>query len=230
MPPVLPSAEQYLLLQLAQLAATVQQLSEQQQILISNSDNVTRIVNGLIPGSGGLYGFQVLDTGGNNRVQVGDLPGGDIGLSVSDPTTGTTTTILPVYKQTDGDNSLTTSSTTYVTDPNMPALTATIGAHEEALILLNSYVGIPGGTSGTQSGGFVGLSIDGGAPTGTFNELLYFANTVVGSTAVGMAANQSASFIATGLSSGQHTFEMQFKMTGPGSVTFESRYLQVQPL
>jgi hypothetical protein len=76
-----------------------------------------------------------------------------------------------------------------------------------ALVVVNSYIGIPGGTGSTQSGGFVGVSIDSNAPVSPLDEVLYFSNTVVGSTAVGMAANDSASVILSGLPPEQHTFE-----------------------
>lgn len=211
------------------MQAQISALAQQQQILISNAQSETRIVNGLIPGSGptAQYGLQVLDTEGNTRVQVGDQPNGDIGLSVTDPATSTTTTILPVFSETDGGHSLATSSTTYVADPNTPALTATIAASGTALITASSYIGIPGSTGGAQSAGLVGLFVDGSL---YYDGLLYLSNTVVGATAVGIAASQSAAIIATDLATGQHTFEMYYKIVGPGDVNYSNRHLQVQPL
>jgi hypothetical protein len=228
LPPILPDAQQFLLQTIASMQAQIAALAQQQQLLIANAQNETRVVNGLIPGTDPpQYGVQVLDEGGNNRVQVGDLPNGDIGMQVTDPTTGTTTTILPVYSETDGGNSLVTSSTSYVADPNMPALTATIAASGKALVTASSYIGIPGSTGVAQSAGLVGLFVDGSL---SYSGLLYLSNTVVGATAVGIASSQSAAFIASGLSPGQHTFELRFEIVGPSTVNFSNRHLQVQPI
>lgn len=172
----------------------------------------------------------VKDANGLTRVKTGLLPGGDYGIALTDPVTGVTTELLPVYQESDRGNDFSTSSTSYVADTNTPALTATVGASGDVLLTVNSFIGIPGATGGAQSGGFVGISVDGAAITGILDEVLYLANSVVGTTAVGQAANQSAQVIVTGLSPGQHTFEMQYKMIGPGTVNYASRFLQARPL
>jgi hypothetical protein len=173
--------------------------------------------------------FQFSDQNFAIRVVIGLLPDGDFGLLVSDAL-GNATEILPVYQNSVATNEG-TSSTTYadLTTPG-PLLTAMIGASGNALLTVNATIGIPGSVvNNTQSGGFVGVSIDGGAPAAPLDQVLYFANTSTG-TALGQKANQSAQVVVTGLSVGQHTFEMKYEMDGPGTVNFGNRFLQVRPL
>ena len=158
---------------------------------------------------------------------MGQLPLGDYGISLSDPATGNVTTLLPVYKE--GITTAEVDDSTTYTDLATPGpeVTATIGMSGEALVII-SYIGVIGVAS-AQSGGFVGVSIDGNAPVSPLDEILYFAVSS-GSQAIGIAGNQSAMVILTGLSVGQHTFEFKYKALGGNNVTFFNRFFQVAPI
>ncbi len=122
-----------------------------------------------------------------------------------------------------------TGSTTYVdlATPG-PSVSVTIGASGQARITVNAVVSIPGGTGGTQqSAGLVGVFMDGALFA---DEMIYFANTVVGADPVGMAANNSATFTFSDIPPGLHTFSLKYKMAGPGTVNFSLRMVQVRPL
>ncbi len=186
------------------------------------------IVSVMGPLPGGGYGFGVEDLSGNLRVAIGKLADGDYGLQVTDPTLSVTTEILPVYDA-QYVPAQTTSSTTYVALSG-PSVQATIASSGKAQIFVSAYIGYPGGTGGQQSGGFVGVGIDGALPTGVLDEFVYAANTVVGSTAVGGATSAGMQVVLSGLSAGQHTFKCYYKMDGPGTVTFSRMFLQITPL
>lgn len=168
----------------------------------------------------------VKDAHGITRVKTGLLPGGDYGVAVSD-VNGVTTEILPIYELNVGAPE-STNSTAYtdLATPG-PLVTAIVGAGGQVLLTVNSYIGVPGVAS-AQSGGFVGLSIDGAAPSGSLDELLYFSVSS-GTQAVGVAANQSSQIIVT-TGPGSHTFEMKYKTVGGATVTFAERFLQVRPI
>ena len=178
--------------------------------------------------------FLVADLEQNMRVRLGPLvdgtgtPNGDFGLSVSD-SNGHTTNILPVYTSSVGAvESTTSTSYTDLATPG-PSVTAEVGSTGDVEIICNSYIGIPGTSSG-QSAGFVGISIDGAPPTSPLDEAIYFSNTG-GGTPQGMAANQSFTTILTGLAPlSSVTFTMLYKVAGPPTVSFGSRYLSVRPI
>jgi hypothetical protein len=122
-----------------------------------------------------------------------------------------------------------TGSTTYVdlATPG-PSVTVNIGAGGQVRISVNAVVSIPGGTGGTQqSAGFVGIFMDG---TLFADEVVYFSNTVVGATPVGMAGNNSSTWLFSEIPPGEHTFSMKYRMVGPGTVNFSDRLLQVRPI
>ena len=162
------------------------------------------------------------DLNGLVRVKYGQLyeQNGitDYGIAVIDPIVGVTTELLPLYEA----NVLTTQSTSSTTYTNLttpgPSLTATTTAAGTALVVVNSYIGVTG-VADAQSAGFVGVSIDGNTPADPLDEVLYFSVTS-GSQPVGIAGNQSASVIISGLTPGQHTFEMVYKTVGGEEVNF----------
>lgn len=200
------------------------------QVNLSADEYIQRYLNNLQQQITDLQtqsGLVVVDNKLRTRVAVGLLPNGDFGVMLVDPSTGQATELLPVYTAQIATTE-STSSTTYtdLATPG-PTVTATVGQSGNAQVTINSYVGIPGATGGTQSAGFVGIYIDGSL---AYDKIIYFSNSVVGTTAVGMAASQSAVYTFTGLSPGQHTFEMKYVMTGPGSVNFGERVLQVRPI
>lgn len=173
------------------------------------------------------YGMIVEDPTGNTRVQLGELVDGDYGLSVTDPATSTTTQFLPVYEASVTSSSATTS-TSYATLGG-PSKAPTIGASGQALLTVNSLVGVTG-VAGALSAGFVGVGIDGATPSGFLNELLYFSVSSPTGAAVGIAGNQSAQVVVSTLPPGEHTFKMLYKTAGGQTVNFRNRFLQVRPL
>jgi hypothetical protein len=46
----------------------------------------------------------------------------------------------------------------------------------------------------------------------------------------GSAQKASASFVVTGLTAGEHTFEAKYRTSGPGTCTFASRSIWAIPL
>jgi hypothetical protein len=169
----------------------------------------------------------VIDNNGVQRIAYGLLSSGDYGFAVTDAPGTTTTEFLPLYEA----NVLTTESTSSTSYTDLatpgPIVTAVIGMSGQALVTVNSYIGVPGG-AGVQSAGFAGVSIDGTAPASPLDECLYLS--VSAAAAVGIATNCSCQVVVTGLSPGSHTFEMKYKMAGPGAVNFDERFLQVRPL
>ena len=205
------------------LQTQISALAQQQQLLIANAQNETRVVTGLIPGSNpAQYGMQVLDVEGNIRVQVGDLVSGDIGMSVSDPSTNHTTEVLPYYSDFVGPT-VTTTSSTFV-DPSTPvSVTATLGASGMAIVTLSSYCA----TSDSNDSACVGVQVDGG----TTEQLI-----VVGAGSSSLAVNVSTIVTFGGgdfgtFTPGEHTFNVQIRGTTSGhTFTFENIYLGVQPI
>ena len=171
--------------------------------------------------------FICTDSSDVERVRLGLLASGDFGLAVTDPTTSTVTEFLPVYySQVPALEATTSGSYTNLTTAG-PTLTATIGASGNALVTVNTYMGV-NAIAGSQAGGLVGVSVDGAAPTGVLDEILYYS--ISAAAAVGIAGNNSAAVIVTGLSPGQHTFTMKYKTFNGGTVNFGPRYLQVRPI
>ncbi len=181
--------------------------------------------------SGGQYGTFIYDTSGNLRAELGLLSNGDFGALVSDPTLGVMSEILPVYESPEVATEQYTTSTTYTDLATAgPSVTATIGALGTALVNVNSYIATPGAASAVNSR-CVGVSIDGGAPTGVLDDILIASISTPVGAAVGIAVNQSAQAYISGLSPGQHTFEMKYRSNGSGgNCGFASRFLQVRPL
>jgi len=227
--PNLPNSDYFARI-LAELKGRLTNLETQQQFIVADATGTRVIQIGVFPGSPVTYGLKVWDDDDNVRVQIGELSNGDYGILLEDALTGQTTELLPVYE--DGVETVEgTSSTTY-TDLSTPGpgVTATVGASGVVDISVNCYVGIPGGSGSVQSLGAVGITIDGAPISGVLNECIYFANTVTGPDAVGMASNQSFRGTITGLAPGvTHTFEMKYRMSGPGTVNFGNRFLLVEP-
>lgn len=226
-PPVIPPPHDYVNNLLAGQQAQLDALARQQNAGIVDTTGRVRIREGQQPD--GTLSTIYYDTSGAERVRLGQLADGDYGLNIVDPATSQQTEILPIYQQ-GVTTSQSTSSTSYVDLATAgPLVTATVASSGMALLTTNSYMGVTG-VIAAQSGGFVGISIDGGAPTGFLDELLYFAVSSPSAGAVGIAGNQSAQVVVTSLSPGTHTFEMKYKTVGGSSVTYGNRFLQVRPI
>ena len=154
---------------------------------------------------------------------------GDYGFSVTDRATSTTTNILPLFRWSDSGHSFSTSSTSYVADSNMPTLTVTVGASGEVMLLVNAYIGVPP-VGGVQSGGVHRdlAQRQRSRPA----RLMSFSTSACPQPhqASGSRITPRPLLSSPVLTAGANTFEMQFKTVGGGSVTFDNRFLQVQPL
>jgi hypothetical protein len=114
----------------------------------------------------------------------------------------------------------TTSSTfTDLSTPG-PSVTVNIGISGEALLTLQAFTSPTSNPLGVTAQ--IGISIDGGAAY-TVLEMSNDANN----------ANEitlSGSNLATGLTTGSHTFKMQYAVSSGNSCTFATRQLTAVPL
>jgi len=166
--------------------------------------------------------FIVSDPQGVQRVRLGLQTNGDLGLLVAD-INGNPTEILPLYWNEVAALESTTSATyTDLATPG-PSVTAIIGANGTVMVTISTYVGVDG-IAGSQAGGRVSLSIDGGAAVGDY--LYYSISSAAGD---GIAGNQATTVVLGGLAPGSHTFEMKYATFNGGAVHFMTRFLQVRP-
>jgi hypothetical protein len=164
------------------------------------------------PVSLGTNGITISD-GTRIRAALGHLPDGDYGLSVTD-TVGNTQEVLPTVID-EIDTQITVTSTTDVSSGG-PSQAAVIGASGAVELTISAYIAL--GQSNTTGG--VSLYIDGG---------FALAPLALSSQGVPIAANCSTTRLITGLSPGNHTFELRYK-TSTGSTSFAGRTLSVTPL
>lgn len=170
-------------------------------------------------------GLTQYDSTGHTRVQMGELPDGDYGLQVTDPTTGVKTEFLPVY-ETQIETTLTvTSPLTAWSTHGGPSVKATVGASGKSLITLGGWCSTGGGVTGR--GAFIGCGVDGGSPpsgAGQPNPGVVLSGTTPG----GIGMMTGLSFILT-TTPGEHTFTVWYFAQKKGA-RFSSRFLQVRPL
>ena len=156
-------------------------------------------------------GLTVKDSGGNTRVQVGELPNGDYGLQVTD-TAGTTRAVNPLYSV-DGPTSTTVAPSTSYATFGFPTLTVPIGASGTALVMAGALLGPDGGTLE------IGISINGAAPTYPF---------------AGMQTNQGSAMaqaVFTGLPTGNVDFSLRYvTISAAGDGVIDYPVLTVWPL
>jgi hypothetical protein len=167
--------------------------------------------------------FIATDKTNLERVRLGVLKSGDIGLAVTDPLGTTTTEILPVYA-----NQLTgtvTATGSTFQDLGFPLMTVIVGASGKVKITLSSQINA-GSVAGVQ-GGVVSISLDGAAsPSGIYAGMLVAA----ASASAAIAASASVTVIATGLAAGPHTFKAVFQSETPSAVNFINTFMQIQPI
>lgn len=135
------------------------------------------------------------------------------GLSLA---SGVLSTLESTAQTADVTTSQTTSSATY-TDLTTagPSITATIGASGKALVLISAT--ITSNSNGNVQ--YASLSVDGGTPVDADAAL----------TANAQNQKPSRQILVTGLSTGSHTFKMQYR-AGAGTGTFADRRIVVVPL
>lgn len=176
-------------------------------------------VGQLKEGSNTYYGLAVYDQSGNLMAQVGQLSDGTYGAShvnSSGAQVDLGTMVSPTVAEVVTAQSTTSLSFTDLATVG-PELTCYIGPSGRALVWLSAFVS-PGTA---DNGGNVGLSIDGGSADLNYSIEYETSTAFIGSTVTGPQ-------LITGLSTGNHTFKMQYSSTS-GTVTFSNRYLLVQP-
>lgn len=159
-------------------------------------------------------GLAQFDTAANPRTKLGLLPNNDYGLaSYSRANDNTYTEILPA-KSASVPGILSTNSASYV-NLGGPSVTATVGATGNVLLTASSRIAI------TADNGWVGISIDGGAPSD-----LLVAGIGTGNILEATALTE----IITGLSAGNHTFQMWYRVSGTATANFSANNLVVTPI
>jgi hypothetical protein len=104
--------------------------------------------------------FTFTDSGGHTRAQVGQLPDEDFGVAIYSPANdGTYAELLPPFSQYAAP-AVTATSTSYAALAGSPSVTATLGAHGDAIISVSAFIQL----SASNLTGLMGLSIDSGAP------------------------------------------------------------------
>ena len=169
--------------------------------------------------------FAVRDGSGTLRVQSGllqdpatGLSTGDYGFAVGDAN-GNVHVVNPFYPY--GDNSLySTSSSSYVS-VGYPGITVPVGASGSVLIIgaANLITTVPGDTA------TVGISIDGGAPSGWF-----IAAGIAGAAISGVTASAAYVFPSGFFTSGNHTLTYWAKSNGGHLVEFDNAFLMGWPV
>jgi opacity protein-like surface antigen len=218
MPGVSPTSGSYIKGTLNSLQAQITALATQQNQSVMDNNQITRVKIGW-QSDNNTYGVTILDSSGNKRVVLGELPNGDHGIELLD-TTGNTQELLPAlddYVST----TLSTTSGTPVTLTGSPTVNIDIGANGDCEITAGAFVGYPTAGSATAY-----LAVDLHGPYSIFG--------MSGSSA-GAGNVQSTRRISTWipsifpLSPGTHAFNMLYEASG-GTGNFSANYLKVQPL
>lgn len=181
----------------------------------------------------GLYGanstayFLVRDASGNPRTYMGALPNGDYGILLDAPNNEDPTELLPLVTQFYG-STISTTIAAFVTNANLPPVTAWIGASGDALIRITSFIQL---ASAAQVG-TVGIEIDGVTPNSQVGQL---ALVITGSDTNGACSCaiefSAAAAVGNPLSTGNHTFQLLFRTGVVGQLSqFSFTSMTVQPI
>ena len=256
MPAVNPSSSRYLFDKINGLEKQLRALMHQQNVTIANQKGQPVLNFGLIPpigaqtsaeyglqmlnpGSGnvgtpliqlgqqadGTYGLEVFDPACNLRVQIGELDAAaDYGLRVLD-STGAGMALLPPYDANIATQESTTSTTYTDLTTVGPEVTIQVGSSGRVQVTASAFIQVPVQT--TQAGGFVGINIDGAAPSGDF---VYLFNSI-GVAGGYLAGSYSATTILTGLSQRSHTLKLQYRAYASATgADFAERFIVAQGL
>ena len=167
------------------------------------------------------YSLQIYDSTGKIRLQAGDLVGGD-GIGIWDAV-GTPLELLPSYDATVSTQESTTSTTYTDLTTVGPEVTIQVGSSGRVQVTASAFIQVPVQTS--QAGGFVGISVDGAAPSG---DLAYCFNSI-GVAGGYLAGSYSATTILTGLSQGSHTLKLQYRAYASATgADFAERFIVAQ--
>ena len=195
------------------------------QVLDPGSGNVGTPLIQLGQQYDGTYGLEVFDPDRNLRVQLGELDtAGDYGLRVLDAA-GQGQALLPSYDATVSTQESTTSTTYTDLATVGPEITVQVGSSGRVQVTASAFIQVPVQTS--QAGGFVGISIDGAAPSRDFVNLFNSIGVAGGY----LAGSYSATTILTGLSQGSHTLKLQFRCYASATgANFAERFIVAQGL
>ncbi len=161
----------------------------------------------------------ITDPAGKTRVQVGLLPNGDYGIAVFDAATGDYEVVAYEYFACITASESTTSTTpTDLTTPG-PSVTVPVGASGAVEVTMAACIDV---SSGSSAAGIAYLFVDG---VGAAN----LPNITVGNVN-GVLANVSLLVRVSGLSEGDHVFEMKYESADGSIVTFANRTLSVRPI
>ena len=155
--------------------------------------------------------FGVRDGSGVLRAQGGLLPNGDYGFSVTDPLSHTFE-VVPFQAALVIASQATASATWTDLATVGPSVSCWIGASGSALVFVSAQI------TAVSNAGYLGVSIDGGAPTYTSGA---FSGTAV--------VDVGRFYQVVGLTTKTpHTFKLQYETSGT-SVTFANRSILVWP-
>lgn len=176
-------------------------------------------------GSNSNSSFIVRDAAGNPRVNVGYLPSGDYGILLSAPNNSENTELLPIVTQF-WLNAIIITSTSFVTNTNLPAVSAYIGASGNCLVRISSVINI------NDSGniGEIKVQVDGNSG----NQQGTCAFTQTGGTEGSASCLAEFPYAAAAGNSltpnSYHTFQLVFKSNDGSAVDFSYISLTIQPI
>jgi hypothetical protein len=216
-------SDSYLQAQLNSMQQQLNELQTQQQYVMVNKAGMLALQMGLL--QDGYFGMAVYDGSTTvPRVQVGQLPNGDYGLSVGDAN-GNSQEILPAVSSYVAAQ-LTQHSVGTSGLSGSPSVTCDIGASGNAQIIIGASVQLPtAGGSNTQAG--IQFTIDG---SGTYGFVQLGAS--LGASDI-MVASVSQTYTLSGLgqtrTAGSHTFGLVY-YSNTGGASFQYNFLEVRPL
>lgn len=218
-PPPNSTSFQYML---ASMQNRIGALERQQQLVISNLQGQPVIVLGLQPGSNPpKWGFGVLrKTFRQVAAFFGEDQTGTVILSFTGPT-GASQDIFPVSSHFH-KTTLTTTSTTPVSLPTSPTVTAIIGKSGDALVTISAFIGMTPNPAESS----ISLTID-----GTLHGQWCAASASASRVGLNSSTVRRLSDQGITLTKGSHTFALKY--TSSKSTTtaqFSAIGLVVQPL
>jgi hypothetical protein len=199
------------------LQTQITALATQQNQYVIDHNQIRRISVGWQQ-EDNTYSIIIFDTSGNRRAVLGELPSGDHGIELLDPS-GNTQELLPARDDSAGPT-LSTTSATPVGLSGSPFVNINLGASRDCEITAGAFVGCAANDTANAY-----LVIDGGTPESIFG---------LGSTAASAGNVQSTRRISTWLNTTLtpnvgHSFTMAYASTS-GTANFFANYLKVQPL
>ena len=171
--------------------------------------------------STGRYGAEVYDNSGNTKARLGTLGDGTFGVEISTGGSGLVHLQQLAFAQGYVSNvsGVNTSSTVLVDLSPATSVTASVGNSGRAIVLGGAFATCKANNQTC----IVSLTVDSRAST-----TIGAVQNLSGGASIGASAFGTA--LVTGLSSGSHTFKLQFRQTLTGSsASFADRQILVLP-